>query len=225
MSAVQSTSCQSLIDNDADPDLALKRAVTASSTAPAPQVPSATAAPGTAPGFGENGKSLAAALQPRRSLWQRRVRDPLIGLLTRGASPEKLATGIAWSVVCSLFPFFGFTTFLNAGVAVWRKLNQPLMQAVNYALSPLHIAMILVYVRVGEWIWQTQGERFSVIEMLRSFKELTFGAFLHKFGWAGVHAFTAWSLSAPLLFAIAYYPARAGLRRLAHLLPSEPPAR
>lgn len=151
------------------------------------------------------------------------MRDPLIALLTHGASPEKLATGIAWSVVCSLFPFFGFTTGLNAGVAFWRKLNQPLMQAVNYALSPLHLIMILVYVRVGEWIWRAQGEPFAVIEMLRSFKELTLGAFLHKFAWAGVHAFTAWSLSAPLLFALAYYPARAGLRRLAHLLPADRP--
>lgn len=161
---------------------------------------------------------------PRRGFWQRRVRDPLIGLLTHGASPEKLATGIAWSVVCSLFPFFGFTTGLNAGVAFWRKLNQPLMQAVNYALSPLHLIMILVYVRAGEWIWRAQGEPFSVIEMLRSFKELTLGAFLHKFAWAGVHALTAWSLSAPLLFALAYYPARAGLRRLGHLLPADRPS-
>lgn len=152
------------------------------------------------------------------------MRDPLIGLLTHGASPEKLATGIAWSVVCSLFPFFGFTTGLNAGVAFWRKLNQPLMQAVNYALSPLHLIMILVYVRAGEWIWRAQGEPFLVIEMLRSFKELTLGAFLHKFAWAGVHALTAWSLSAPLLFALAYYPARAGLRRLSHLLPADRPS-
>lgn len=159
---------------------------------------------------------------PRRSFWQRKVRDPLIGLLTQGASPEKLATGIAWSVVCSLFPFFGFTTGLNAAVALWRKLNQPLMQAVNYALSPLHLVMILVYVRVGEWMWRAQGEHFSVVEMMRSFKELTFGAFLHKFAWAGLHAFSAWAVSAPLLFALAYFPARAALRRLAHLLPPDP---
>jgi uncharacterized protein (DUF2062 family) len=149
------------------------------------------------------------------------VRDPLIALLTHGTSPEKLATGIAWSVVCSLCPFFGVTTGLNAAVALWRKLNQPLMQAVNYALSPLHLIMILVYVRTGEWLWRSTDNRFSVVDMFRSFKELSFLEFLHKFAWAGVHAFTAWVLSTPLLFCIAYFPARAALRRLAHLLPPE----
>ena len=149
------------------------------------------------------------------------MRGPLITLLTHGTSPEKLATGIAWAVVCSLFPFFGFTTGLNAAVAFWRKLNQPLMQAVNYALSPVHLVMILVYVRTGEWLWNATQDHFSLVEMFRSFKELSFGDFLNKVAWAGVHAFTAWALSAPLLFAIAYFPARTALRRLAHLLPEE----
>jgi len=157
---------------------------------------------------------------PRRSFWQRRVRDPLIGLLSHGATPDKLAAAIASSFVCSLFPFFGFTTVLNAGVGLWRKFNQPLMQAINYALGPLHLVMILVYVRTGEWLWQAQSDPFSVMDMLRDFKDLSLGDFLHKFTWAGIHAFSAWALSAPLLFVIAYFPARAALRRLAHLLPA-----
>jgi uncharacterized protein (DUF2062 family) len=167
------------------------------------------------------GQPVVDPVPSRPGFWQRKVRGPLITLLTHGTTPEKLATGIAWAVVCSLFPFFGFTTGLNAAVAFWRKLNQPLMQAMNYVLSPLHLLMILVYVRTGEWLWQSQGDPFSVTDMMHSFKELSFGAFLHKFAWAGIHAFTAWALSAPLLFVIAYYPARTALRRLAHLLPAE----
>ena len=167
--------------------------------------------------------SVATSSVSRPSFWQRRFRDPLLALLTQGATPEKLASGIAWSAVCSLFPIFGFTTGLNAGVALWRGLNQPLMQAVNYALSPLHIVMILVYVHLGEWLWVADNEHFSVSEMLTSFHELSFGAFLHKFAWAGIHAVTAWIVTAPLLFAAVYYVARPGLRRLAHLLPADAP--
>ncbi len=156
---------------------------------------------------------------PRPGFWRRRVRDPLLRLLTQGATPEKLASGFAWGVVCSLFPFLGFTTALNAAVALWRKLNQPLLQAINYALTPLHLAMILVYVRVGESIWGAHDQRFSVAEMLRSFAELSLGDFLRRFGMAGVHAFTAWALTAPLLFTLVYFAARPALRRLARILP------
>lgn len=149
------------------------------------------------------------------------MRAPLVNLLTQGVTPEKLASAIAWGFVCSLFPFLGLTTGLNALVGFWRKLNQPLLQALNYALSPLHLVMILVYVRVGEWLWRAQGDHFSVVEMLSSFKKLSIGAFLHKFAWAGAHALTAWALTAPLLFVLIYYPARAALRRLSHLLPTD----
>lgn len=141
-------------------------------------------------------------------------------LLTQGATPEKLASGIAWASVCSLFPFLGFTTALNAAVGFWRRLNQPLMQTVNYALGPLHLVMILVYVRGGEWIWRAEDARFSLAGMLRAFGELGLGEFLQTFAWAGVHAFTAWALSAPFLYGVSYYASRLALRRLARFLPS-----
>ena len=41
------------------------------------------------------------------------------------------------------------------------------------------------------------------------------GGFFQRFGWAGVHAFTAWALTSPLLLAAVYYLTRPALRRLA----------
>lgn len=166
--------------------------------------------------------SPAPVAPAKPGFWQHRVRAPLIGLLTQGTTPEKLASGIAWACVCSLFPILGCTTGLNAAVAAWRGLNQALMQTINYALGPLHLLMIVVYVRLGEWLWRADDERFSVADLVQSFRELSLGDFLQKFGWAGVHACTAWTLSAPLLFGIAYFIARPSLRRLAHLLPASP---
>lgn len=156
---------------------------------------------------------------PKLGFWQRRVRAPLLALLTQGATPEKLASAIAWGFVCSLFPFFGCTTGLNALVGLWRKLNQPLLQGINYALSPLHLVMILVYVRLGEWLWRAEDGHFTLHGMIESFHELSFGEFLREFGWVGAHAFTGWLATAPALFVVVYFPARAGLRRLSHLLP------
>ena len=156
---------------------------------------------------------------PRPSFWRRRVRAPLVALLTQGATPEKLASAIAWAVVCSLFPFLGATTALNAAVAAWRRLNQPLVQAINYALTPVQLLMILVYVRAGEWLLGATGTPFSVPEMIRAFSDLTLVDFLRRFGMAGLHAFVAWAVAAPALYWIIYYSARPALLRLARLLP------
>jgi uncharacterized protein (DUF2062 family) len=149
------------------------------------------------------------------------VRAPLVALLTQGATPERLAAGIGWGVVCSLFPFLGFTTLLNTAVAAWRRLNQPLLHAINIALGPLHLVMILVYVRLGETLLGATGdERFTVADVVAAFRDLSLGDFLARFGLAGLHAFVAWALTAPLLYLVSYYASLPALRRLARLLPA-----
>jgi uncharacterized protein (DUF2062 family) len=152
---------------------------------------------------------------PRRSFWRRRLVDPIVALLTQGVAPDKVAATLAVGTVCSMFPFLGTTSALNLGVGLWLRMNQPILQTLNQLLGPIHLVMILVYVRVGEWLWRAEGERFSIAEMIRAFGELSFSDFLRQFGWAGLHALTAWALTAPLLFAIIYWPLRPVLRRLA----------
>jgi uncharacterized protein (DUF2062 family) len=152
---------------------------------------------------------------PPRPFWQRRVRDPLVALFTQGITPDKVALMLGVGTTCSLFPFLGFTSLLNLLVGLWLRLNQPLLQTLNQLLGPVHLVMILVYVRLGEWIWRAQDDRFTITEVLRVFRESSIGEFLQRFGWAGVHAFTAWALTAPLLIAAVTYAVRPALRRLA----------
>ncbi len=154
-------------------------------------------------------------MNPTASFWQRRVRAPLIALFTQGITPDKVALTLGVGSVCSLFPFLGFTSLLNLGVGLWLRLNQPLLQTLNQVLGPVQLVLILVYVRVGESLWQAEGERFTIGEMLRFFREASLGGFLQRFGWAGIHAFTAWAVTSPLLLAAVYYLSRPALRRLA----------
>lgn len=154
-------------------------------------------------------------MNPPGSFWQRRVRDPVIALFTQGITPDRVALTLGVGGVCSLFPFLGFTSLLNLGVGLRLRLNQPLLQTLNQVLGPLQLVMIVVYVRLGEWLWQAQDDRFTIAEMLQVFREATLGGFLQRFGWAGIHALTAWVLTSPLLFAAVYYLARPALRRLA----------
>ena len=152
---------------------------------------------------------------PRQGFWQKRLVTPIVRQLTQGVTPGKVTFTLSLSTVCSLFPFLGFTWLLNLLVGLPLKLNQPIMQTLNQLLTPVHLVMILVYVRMGEWIWQAEEHRFSVMEMLQSFADLSLAGFLAKFGWAGVHAFTAWLLTSPLLFVLIFFPLRPVINRLA----------
>lgn len=152
------------------------------------------------------------------SWWSRRVVAPIINLLTHGVTADKVSATIAVGTACSLFPFIGFTTMLNLGVGLWLRMNQPILQAINYLITPLHLVMIVVYVRIGERIWGVTDEAFSVSAVVTTFREVSFSEFLARFGWAGVHAFTAWILSVPVIIACIYYPLRPVLRSTARRL-------
>lgn len=147
--------------------------------------------------------------------WRRRVVLPIRAQLTQGVTPDKLASTLAVGTVCSLLPFLGLTSLLNLGVGFALRMNQPILQTLNQILGPVQLALILVYVRLGETIWGAEGAHLTLAEMMRVFREATFAEFLARFGWAGVHAFTAWLLTAPVLVAAIYFPFRPVLRRAA----------
>jgi uncharacterized protein (DUF2062 family) len=150
----------------------------------------------------------------REGFWRRRVVRPILAQLTQGVTPDRIALTLGVGTACSLFPFFGLTSLLNLGVGLALRLNQPILQTLNQLLGPLQLVLILAYVRAGEFLWRATGDRFTVVEMLRSFREQSFGAFLERFGWAGVHAFSAWALTTPLLIAAVTFAVRPALRRL-----------
>ena len=165
-----------------------------------------------------NDKAAAAAFtpaEPNPSFWHRRVRAPLIALLTQGLTPDRISLTLGVGAACSMFPLLGFSSLLNLVVGLWLRLNQPILQILNQALGPLHLVMIIAYVRLGEWLWRVEGGRFTLREMLHVFRDESIGEFLRSFGWAGIYALTAWALTTPVLIAAVYFALRPALRRLA----------
>ena len=148
------------------------------------------------------------------SFWQRRLLAPLRAQLTQGVTPDKLALTLAVGTACSLLPFLGGTTLLNLGAGLALRLNQPILQTVNYLLSAAQIALILVYVRLGEAIWRAPAMPLSISQLMTAFRADPW-AFLQHFGWTGIHAATAWLISAPLIVAAIYFPLRPVMRRFA----------
>jgi len=152
----------------------------------------------------------------RERLLDSRLVRMLKELLTQGLGPAALARTLAVSTVCSLLPVLGATSLLNLGAGALFRLNHPVMQILNQLLGPVQLLLVYPYVKAGEWLWGAQaGERFAISEVLDLFARLPIGEFLARFGMAGLHAVSAWAISAPLLYWLVYYPSRGLLLRMA----------
>jgi uncharacterized protein (DUF2062 family) len=157
--------------------------------------------------------SVSTARPP--GFWRRRVLQPIRTQLTQGVSPDQIAATLAVGTACSVFPIFGITSLVNLGVGISLRMNQPILQALNQLLGPVQIALILVYVRLGEVIWRSEEHQLTMGQMMREFHERSLVEFVQQFSWAGVHALTAWVITSPLLVGALYVSLRPAIRRAA----------
>lgn len=131
-----------------------------------------------------------------RSRWRRWLLDPVMAVLKQGMSAERVAWTIALGIVVAVFPVIGATTMLCVAVAGVFRLNQALMQAFNWLLYPVHIALVLVFIRFGEWMFNAPPLKLSISEMMARFEAGPM-KFISDFGMAAVHAACAWLIIAP----------------------------
>lgn len=163
----------------------------------------------------------AMTSQPRnesrlKKFWRERVLGLVLAQLTQGVTPQKIALTIALGLTLGIFPILGSTTLLCAVVAFWLKLNQPVIQLVNWLAYPLQFALLLPFFRMGEWLLRAPRISFSIPELLRKFQEAP-GNFMREFGMTGVHGIIAWLLIAPFLTALIYFLLLPPLKKLAQL--------
>ena len=156
--------------------------------------------------------------QPSRlkKFWQERVVALIVAQFTQGFTPQKIALTIALGLNLAVFPILGSTTLLCALVAFCLKLNQPVIQLVNWLAYPLHLMLLLGFVRIGEWLMRAPPVPFSIPELLRKFNESP-GKFMQEFGMTGVHGIVAWLLIAPLAAALIYFLLLTPLKKLSQL--------
>ncbi|CAN5902302.1 hypothetical protein BH11GEM2_BH11GEM2_11510 [soil metagenome] len=158
------------------------------------------------------------------TFWRRRVIGPVVDQLTLGVTADRLAVTLAVASTTAIFPLLGATTALTLGAGLALRLNQVVLHTVNQLLGPVQLLLILVYVRAGEWLWRAPADHFSVADVVRTFRSSGWSAFLARFGWAGVHAVTAWAASAPFVMLIIYLLVRTPLMRMASVVRSAPAA-
>jgi uncharacterized protein (DUF2062 family) len=147
-------------------------------------------------------------------------RDRFVGLVVaqfkQGITPQKIALTIALGLNLGVFPILGATSLLCGIAGVVLKLNQPVIQLVNWLASPLQLLLIVVFVRIGEWLVRAQRVNFSIPELFRKFHESPL-KFLQEFGLTGLHGIIAWLLIAPVATALIYFAILPALKKLAKL--------
>jgi uncharacterized protein (DUF2062 family) len=113
--------------------------------------------------------------------------------LLQGISPRRLALTLALGFAIGCIPVVGIPTLVCAVIAVALRLNLPVIQAANYLVMPLQLALIVPFVRLGRWLTAS-----------RSSHSLDAGALLHasplallsQFGSLAGQALLAWALIA-----------------------------
>jgi uncharacterized protein (DUF2062 family) len=151
-----------------------------------------------------------------REAWQRRVVDVVLAQLRQGITPQKIALTVAIGVTVGLFPILGSTTLLCFLAGVVLKLNQPIIQAVNYLVYPLQVTGIYFFIRIGEWLTRTPPLQFSIAGLIQQFRAAPLH-FFQEFGMTALRGVLAWALIAPLVAAALYFGLLPVLRRLGQL--------
>jgi len=143
-----------------------------------------------------------------------RLTKPIRELFLQGTSPGKIALCVACGVTLAVFPIIGATTLLCTVVAMTLGLNLPAIQAVNWLVAPLQLALLLPLMRVGDFLFGARRSPLSADQFFTMVRQHPWSA-ATMLGISTLHAVVAWLLLAPLAFIFLYFPANHAFKRLA----------
>jgi len=116
-----------------------------------------------------------------------------IAWLRQGISPRRLALTLALGFAIGCIPVIGIPTVLCATLALALRLNQPAIQAANYAAMPLQLALIVPFMRLGGWLIAAGPARFTLPHSAIQLRIFEFAAHV---GSLAAQALLAWLLIA-----------------------------
>jgi hypothetical protein len=119
--------------------------------------------------------------------------------LTQGVSEKKLAQSITVGILMGCCPILGVTTGLAILLGHLLKLNHIVVQSVNYALYPLQILLIPLYIKVVS-LGTSVGELSVRPDLV--FKSFTsdYVLFLKQYGLVALYATVLWCFLSGILF-------------------------
>jgi uncharacterized protein (DUF2062 family) len=157
--------------------------------------------------------SVIQSSSTKQSWWRRWLLTPILTQLKVGSSPDRVAWTVALGAVLGVFPVMGTTTMLCAIVGGLFRLNQPILHVFRVLVYPLHLVLILVFIRLGERIYGVPLMTFSISELIEKFESGP-SNFIKEFGLAAWHGVTAWLLIAPVAIVLIKFAVMPALNRL-----------
>ena len=131
-------------------------------------------------------------MSPRQGgFFRRRIVIPILDLLRQGITPEKIALSIALGITLGVTPVLGSTSILCFLAAVVFRLNAPAIQLVNYFVYPLQFALLIPFIRMGEWIFASRPTSLSAARIVNLIRADVWSAIAILWT-ATMHALVAW---------------------------------
>ncbi|MCE9499109.1 MAG: DUF2062 domain-containing protein [Leptospira sp.] len=128
-------------------------------------------------------------------LFKRKILHPVIDLLKQGVTPEKISLSIALGGTFGCFPVIGATSLLCGLLSYFLRLNMIAIQAINYAVYPVQILMLVPFVRLGEYVTGSENFPISPNAILSMLKEGILQTIVY-FWSATLHAILGWTIIA-----------------------------
>ncbi len=161
-------------------------------------------------------------MTPQEAL-RSKIVAPILEQLTQGLSADTIALTIGVGLAIAVIPIIGVTTILSL-IAAWAfRLNQPIMQAINWTSYPLQLLLLFPFIRLGERLFRAPRLTLSLEQMVAAGRTDPVGTFT-RLGATAAHAVAAWAIFVPFIILGAYYASRPLLRGLASRAAAAPEA-
>ncbi|GLT77158.1 hypothetical protein SLA2020_487700 [Shorea laevis] len=134
--------------------------------------------------------------------FRKKIIDPLLYILRRGAEPKQLAFSAALGVTLGIFPICGVTVLLcGMAIAVLGSLcHSPTVMLANFVATPIELSLVVPFLRFGEKI--SGGPRFPLTS--DALKKVVTGQASWEVVLSIAHALLGWLVAAPCILAVLY---------------------
>jgi uncharacterized protein (DUF2062 family) len=126
--------------------------------------------------------------------WMHKTKVRLTGWLSQGLNPRQLAFTLALGFAVGCIPLLGVTTAICTLLAVLLRLNMPAIQAANWVAMPVQVALLVPFLRLGQWLFRGNAIDFNLSQILAQLAAAPARALFEMSGLL-THALFAWFIT------------------------------